>query len=151
MSRPPEFLSLSDDAARAVYGPGGRHAALIEDAFKVLIETPGGGVSLQGDARGRGQAKRGKATRAVHDRHLLVNEHQAGRHAARLIQLACSLEGRERLGVPAQPQQDGRARGAAETFQLQVAGSYPERADLLVHGGRFGQTAQRVDGTGPRA
>jgi phosphate starvation-inducible PhoH-like protein len=58
MSRPPEFLSLSDDAARAVYGPGGRHAALIEDAFKVLIETPGGGVSLQGDARGRGQAKR---------------------------------------------------------------------------------------------
>jgi len=58
MSRPPEFLPLSDDAARAVYGPGGRHAALIEDAFKVLIETPGGGVSLQGDARGRGQAKR---------------------------------------------------------------------------------------------
>ncbi len=58
MSRPPEFLPLSADAARAVYGPGGRHAALIEDAFKVLIETPGGGVSLQGDARGRGQAKR---------------------------------------------------------------------------------------------
>jgi phosphate starvation-inducible PhoH-like protein len=58
MSRPPEFLPLSDDAARAVYGPGGRHAALIEDAFKVLIETPGGGVSVQGDARGRGQAKR---------------------------------------------------------------------------------------------
>jgi len=58
MSRPPEFLPLSDDAARAVYGPGGRHAALIEDAFKVLIETPGGGVSVQGDARGRGQARR---------------------------------------------------------------------------------------------
>jgi len=58
MSRPPEFLPLSDDAARAVSGPGGRHAALIEDAFKVLIETPGGGVSVQGDARGRGQARR---------------------------------------------------------------------------------------------
>jgi phosphate starvation-inducible PhoH-like protein len=58
MSRPPEFLPLSDDAARALSGPGGRHAALIEDAFKVLIETPGGGVSVQGDARGRGQAKR---------------------------------------------------------------------------------------------
>jgi phosphate starvation-inducible PhoH-like protein len=58
MSRPPEFITLSDDAARAVYGPGGRHAALIEDAFKVLIETPGGGVSLQGDARGRSQARR---------------------------------------------------------------------------------------------
>jgi len=58
MSRPPEFLPLSDEAARAVYGPGGRHAALIEDAFKVLIETPGGGVSVQGDARGRGQARR---------------------------------------------------------------------------------------------
>jgi phosphate starvation-inducible PhoH-like protein len=57
-SRPPEFLPLSDDAVRAVAGPGGRHAALIEDAFKVLLETPGGGVSLAGDARGRGQAKR---------------------------------------------------------------------------------------------
>ncbi len=58
MTRPPEFLPLSDTAALAVYGPGGRHAALIEDAFKVLIETPGGGVSVQGDARGRSQAKR---------------------------------------------------------------------------------------------
>jgi phosphate starvation-inducible PhoH-like protein len=58
MSRPPEFVPLSDAAVRAVSGPGGRHAALIEDAFKVLIETPGGGVSVQGDARGRGQAKR---------------------------------------------------------------------------------------------
>lgn len=58
MSRPPEFLPLSDAAVRAVAGPGGRHAALIEDAFKVLLETPGGGVSLAGDARGRGQAKR---------------------------------------------------------------------------------------------
>ena len=54
----PEFLILSDDAVRAVSGPGGRHAALIEDAFKVLLETPGGGVSLDGDARSRGQAKR---------------------------------------------------------------------------------------------
>ncbi|MDP1629880.1 MAG: PhoH family protein [Caulobacter sp.] len=58
MSRPPEFLPLSDDAVRAVSGPGGRHAALIEDAFKVLLETPGGGVSMAGDLRARGQAKR---------------------------------------------------------------------------------------------
>jgi len=65
MSRPPEFLALSDEAARAVSGPGSRHAALIEDAFKVLIETPGGGVSVQGDARGRGQAKRAIATLAA--------------------------------------------------------------------------------------
>jgi phosphate starvation-inducible PhoH-like protein len=57
MSRPPEFLPLSDEAVRAVSGPGGRHAALIEDAFKVLVETPGGGVSVDGDARARGQAK----------------------------------------------------------------------------------------------
>ncbi|HWT50650.1 MAG TPA: PhoH family protein, partial [Caulobacter sp.] len=45
MSRTPEFLPLSDDAVHAVSGPSGRHAALIEDAFKVLIETPGGGVT----------------------------------------------------------------------------------------------------------
>ncbi len=54
---PSEFLPLADEAVRAVAGPGGRHAALIEDAFRVLVETPGGGVSLNGDAEGRRSAK----------------------------------------------------------------------------------------------
>ncbi len=58
MSRAPEFIALSDAAVRAVSGAGSRHAALIEDAFGVLMETPGGGVSLSGDARSRGQAKK---------------------------------------------------------------------------------------------
>ena len=58
MSRAPEFIALSDAAARAVAGPNSRHTALIEDAFGVLVETPGGGVSLSGDAKGRGQAKK---------------------------------------------------------------------------------------------
>jgi len=58
VSRTPEFVVLSDVAARAVAGPGSRHAALIEDAFKVLIETPGGGISLSGDSRARSLAKR---------------------------------------------------------------------------------------------
>ena len=65
MSRPPEFLPLSDAAARAIAGPGSRHAALIEDAFKVLVETPGGGVSVDGDARARGLAKRAIAALAA--------------------------------------------------------------------------------------
>ena len=49
MSRPPteEFVPLSDDAVRAVAGPHGRHAALIESAFDVQVETPGGGVRLR--------------------------------------------------------------------------------------------------------
>jgi len=42
---------------RAASGPSGRHAALIEDAFHVLVETPGGGVSLNGEARARRGAK----------------------------------------------------------------------------------------------
>jgi phosphate starvation-inducible PhoH-like protein len=58
LSRPPEFLPLSDAASRAVAGPGSRHAALIEDAFHVLLETPGGGVSVAGDSRARAGAKR---------------------------------------------------------------------------------------------
>jgi phosphate starvation-inducible PhoH-like protein len=53
-----DYLPLSDPAARAVSGPNSRHAALIEDAFRVLIETPGGGVSVQGDAKGRTAARR---------------------------------------------------------------------------------------------
>ncbi len=61
---PSEFLPLADDAVRAVAGPSGRHAALIEDAFKVLVETPGGGVSLNGDANGRRGAKQAIETLA---------------------------------------------------------------------------------------
>jgi phosphate starvation-inducible PhoH-like protein len=53
-----EFLPLSAAALRAVSGPHSRHAALIEDAFHVLLETPGGGVSLSGDSKGRAGAKR---------------------------------------------------------------------------------------------
>ncbi|WP_312166319.1 PhoH family protein [Phenylobacterium sp.] len=56
MSRP-EYIPLSDEAARAVAGASSRHAALIEDAFNVLIETPGGGVSIDGDAKSRAGAK----------------------------------------------------------------------------------------------
>jgi phosphate starvation-inducible PhoH-like protein len=53
-----ELLPLSDAAVRAVAGPNSRHTALIEDAFHVLIETPGGGVSLSGDAKGRTGARK---------------------------------------------------------------------------------------------
>ncbi len=53
-----DFLPLSDVASRAVSGPNSRHAALIEDAFHVLVETPGGGVTLRGDQRARDSARR---------------------------------------------------------------------------------------------
>ena len=53
-----EFIPLDEDAARAVSGPSSRHAALIEDAFRVLVETPGGGVVLKGDTAARTAAKR---------------------------------------------------------------------------------------------
>jgi len=58
LSKAPEFVPLSDVAARAVAGANSRHAALIEDAFGVLVETPGGGVSLTGDSKARGDAKK---------------------------------------------------------------------------------------------
>ncbi|MDO8377497.1 PhoH family protein [Phenylobacterium sp.] len=58
MSKAPEFIPLSDVAARAVAGAASRHAALIEDAFDVLVETPGGGVSITGEAKTRAAAKR---------------------------------------------------------------------------------------------
>jgi phosphate starvation-inducible PhoH-like protein len=62
--RSEEFLPLSDVAVRAVSGPNSRHAALLEDAFKVLLETPGGGVSMRGDQRARANAKRAIMTLA---------------------------------------------------------------------------------------
>lgn len=58
MSKAPEFIPLSDIAVRAVGGAASRHAALIEDAFDVLIETPGGGVSINGESKNRATARR---------------------------------------------------------------------------------------------
>jgi phosphate starvation-inducible PhoH-like protein len=52
-----DFVALPDAALRAVAGPNNRHAALIEDAFSVLIETPGGGVSISGHGRDRARAR----------------------------------------------------------------------------------------------
>jgi phosphate starvation-inducible PhoH-like protein len=66
LSRAPEFIHLSDAAVRAVAGANSRHAALIEDAFGVLVETPGGGVSVSGDTKARAQAK--KAVQAIAER-----------------------------------------------------------------------------------
>ena len=53
-----EFLPLEDEAVRAVAGPHSRHAALLEDGLRVLVETPGGGVRLKGDQRARTAARR---------------------------------------------------------------------------------------------
>ncbi|MGH6970561.1 MAG: PhoH family protein, partial [Caulobacteraceae bacterium] len=58
MSRgPSEFLPLAEAAVLAAWGPNGRHAALLEDAFDVLMETPGGGVALSGKVDARRRAK----------------------------------------------------------------------------------------------
>ena len=58
MSAAQDYLPLTDAASRAVEGPNSRHAALIEDAFRVLIETPGGGVSVRGDTKSRTGARK---------------------------------------------------------------------------------------------
>jgi len=76
MSRAPEFLALSDAAVRAVAGPSSRHAALLEDAFGVLLETPGGGVAIGGaDARSRVAARRAiEALAEIADQGMEVGE-----------------------------------------------------------------------------
>ena len=58
MSRgPSDFVPLTEAGVVAAWGPNGRHAALFEDAFDVLLETPGGGVSLVGKAESRRRAR----------------------------------------------------------------------------------------------
>ena len=81
-----EFLPLGDAAVRAVAGPRSRHAALVEDAFKVLLETPGGGVRLKGDQRGRTAARRavnGIAARADAGAEVTEGDVRAAINAAR--------------------------------------------------------------------
>ncbi|MFN4288330.1 MAG: PhoH family protein [Brevundimonas sp.] len=58
MARASEYIALSEAALAAVTGPSDRHTALIEDAMKVLIETPGGGVSITGSPKDRIGARR---------------------------------------------------------------------------------------------
>jgi phosphate starvation-inducible PhoH-like protein len=99
LSRPPEFLPLSDAASRAVAGPGSRHAALIEDAFHVLVETPGGGVSVSGDTRARAGAKRAMQ--------MLADRADAGHEVAEAdVRVAI---GQARSG--SEPTASGRGRG----------------------------------------
>ena len=43
-----EFLPYGDAVVRAVAGPRSRHAALIEDALHVLVETPGAACGCAG-------------------------------------------------------------------------------------------------------
>jgi phosphate starvation-inducible protein PhoH and related proteins len=50
-------MPLSEAGVRAAWGSNGRHAALLEDAFDVLLETPGGGVALNGKADSRRKAR----------------------------------------------------------------------------------------------
>lgn len=57
MARATDFIPLNDTELRAVVGPASRHLALIEDAFKVLVEAPGGGVSINGGTRDRADAR----------------------------------------------------------------------------------------------
>ena len=58
MARDTDFIPLNDNELTAVIGPASRHIALVEDAFKVLVEQPGAGVSVNGSARDRAQARR---------------------------------------------------------------------------------------------
>ena len=58
MARDTDFIPLNVVELAAVIGPTSRHIALVEDAFKVLIEQPGAGVSVNGSARDRAQARR---------------------------------------------------------------------------------------------
>ena len=50
-------MPLSEAGVRAAWGQNGRHAALFEEAFDVLLETPGGGVTLNGKADSRRRAR----------------------------------------------------------------------------------------------
>ncbi|MDI7775681.1 PhoH family protein [Asticcacaulis sp. EMRT-3] len=61
-----DFIDLHTDCVLAVAGPAQRYLALIESAFSVLIEMPGNGLRVSGDARHRHKAV--AVIRALSDR-----------------------------------------------------------------------------------
>ncbi|ESQ90518.1 phosphate starvation protein PhoH [Asticcacaulis sp. AC460] len=52
-----DFIPLTDACVLAVAGPSERYLAMVEGAFKVLVEMPGGGLIVSGDARARQKAR----------------------------------------------------------------------------------------------
>jgi phosphate starvation-inducible PhoH-like protein len=52
-----DFVAMPDAVLQVICGVNARHAALIENAFTVLIETPGGGLAVRGAAKGLASAK----------------------------------------------------------------------------------------------
>ncbi|ESQ75696.1 PhoH family protein [Asticcacaulis sp. AC402] len=52
-----DFVTLTDACVLAVAGPTERYLAMLEGAFKVLVEMPGGGLIVSGDARARQKAR----------------------------------------------------------------------------------------------
>ncbi|EGF91995.1 phoH-like family protein [Asticcacaulis biprosthecium C19] len=52
-----DFIPLTDACVLAVAGPAERYLAMVEGAFKVLVEMPGGGLVVSGDARARQKAR----------------------------------------------------------------------------------------------
>jgi phosphate starvation-inducible protein PhoH and related proteins len=117
LSRAPEFVALSEEGLRAVAGARNRHTALIEDAFGVLVETPGGGVALSGDAKSRRAAKAAvQAVAARADQGLDVTEAD--------VRVAI---GQARAGVGAAPAAGGLPVGR----RGQVAPKTPTQAAYL--------------------
>ena len=52
-----DFIPLSEASVLALVGPSERYLAMIEGAHNVLIEMPGGGLVVSGEARARQKAK----------------------------------------------------------------------------------------------
>ena len=52
-----DFISLTEACVLAVVGPSERYLAMIEGAYHVLVEMPGGGLAVSGDARARHKAR----------------------------------------------------------------------------------------------
>ncbi len=52
-----DFIPLSEGCVLAIVGPSERYLAMIEGAYNVLIEMPGGGLVVSGEARARQKAR----------------------------------------------------------------------------------------------
>lgn len=52
-----DFVALDDDMVIRIAGPSERFLALIEGAFRVLVQMPGGGLSIEGQPRAKQRAR----------------------------------------------------------------------------------------------
>ncbi|MGZ3306117.1 MAG: PhoH family protein, partial [Asticcacaulis sp.] len=86
-----DFLPMPEATVLAIVGPSERYLAMIEGAYNVLVEMPGGGLVVSGEARARQKARAViEALAALNDQGVQIGEADVRRCIEQPLAVAAS-------------------------------------------------------------